>query len=88
MRRLFPDSARRAQDGARSRQAVLLRRLPCRWAATALVVTAVTLLAPGGNFVTASRPAARPASGPVHPLHHPAMTERAPFTPSRLAGPG
>jgi hypothetical protein len=88
VRRLHPDSACRGHDCARSRQAVLLRRLPCRWAVTALIVTAVALLAPGGSFVTASQPATRPASGPVRPLHHPAMTERVAFTRSRLAGPG
>ncbi len=69
MRRLFPVSAR-------SRQAALLRQLPCRWAATALIVAAVALLAPGEGVTTVGQP------------HQLSMTERAAITPSRPAGPG
>ena len=69
MRRLYPDSAR-------TRQAALLRRLPRRWAATALIVAAVALLAPGEGVTTAGQP------------HQLPMTERAAITPSRPAGPG
>ena len=54
----------------------MLRRLPWRWAVTALIVATVMLLAPGYGIAAASQP------------HQLAPTERAAITHSRPAGPG